>query len=66
MDTPEDAGSWYRSRRCSSSACVEVAHLATGVAIRNSTYPEGPTLSFTNADWAAFLADLRTARPHAG
>jgi hypothetical protein len=65
VDTPEAAGAWHRSRRCSGSACVEVARLATGVAVRNSTHPEA-TLSFPSASWAAFLADLRAARPHAG
>ena len=36
--------------------CVEVACLdGGGVGVRDSKDPEGPTLAFTRAEWAAFL-----------
>ena len=40
--------------------CVEVARLgAGGVAVRDSKDPSGPVLSFTAAEWAAFLGGVR-------
>ncbi|WP_200211828.1 DUF397 domain-containing protein [Micromonospora coerulea] len=35
-------------------ACVEMAVLATAVAVRDSKDPTGPTLVFSPAAWAAF------------
>jgi hypothetical protein len=40
--------------------CVEVAFLDDGqVAMRNSRYPDGPALVFTQAEWTAFLGGMR-------
>jgi Domain of unknown function (DUF397) len=50
---------WRKSGRCDNAACVEVAQLAAGVALRDSTLPDGPSLSFSRHDWASFVADLR-------
>ncbi|HEY8474928.1 MAG TPA: DUF397 domain-containing protein [Natronosporangium sp.] len=54
---------WRRSTRCDNSACVEVAQLKSGVALRDSTLPDGPTLSFPSDDWASFVANLRAGTP---
>lgn len=41
-------------------ACVEVADLDSGRrAVRDSKNPDGPTLMFTAAQWAAFTASVR-------
>jgi len=40
--------------------CVEVADLPGGrAAVRDSKHPDGPVLSFTRAEWEAFLAGAR-------
>ncbi|MFJ5737236.1 DUF397 domain-containing protein [Streptomyces microflavus] len=40
--------------------CVEAAGLPSGgVALRNSRYPAGPALVFTDAEWGAFLAGAK-------
>ncbi len=40
--------------------CVEIAFLASSeVAMRNSRYPDGPTLVFTRDEWDAFLGGAR-------
>lgn len=40
--------------------CVEVAALPDGgMAVRDSKYPMGPTLSFTAAEWSAFVKGAR-------
>jgi hypothetical protein len=39
--------------------CVEVASLVDAVAVRDSKNREGPTLTFTLAEWLAFLAGVR-------
>jgi hypothetical protein len=46
---------WRKSSRCSSSACVEVARVAGEYLIRDSKDPEGTVLSFSAAEWKAFV-----------
>jgi hypothetical protein len=54
------AGVWLKSSRSDSvGACVEVRAIEGGVAVRDSKYPEGPQLAFTELEWAAFLAGAR-------
>lgn len=53
---------WFKSSFSGTggSACVEVALLGDGVAVRDSKDPAGPMLRFTPAQWLAFLAGART------
>jgi hypothetical protein len=55
------AAAWRKSRHSNPSGnCVEIAELTAGrVAIRDSRHPDGPALIFTQAEWAAFLRDVR-------
>jgi uncharacterized protein DUF397 len=39
----------------SNGSCVEVAPIDGGVAVRDSKDPDGPILSYTAAEWFAFL-----------
>lgn len=39
--------------------CVEVADLPGGAAVRDSKYPEAPVLTFSTAEWGAFVAGAR-------
>ncbi|HEV7830957.1 MAG TPA: DUF397 domain-containing protein [Pseudonocardiaceae bacterium] len=51
---------WRKSTRSNNQgACVEVADLPGGHAVRDSKDPAGPALSFTAAQWAAFTTGLR-------
>ena len=51
---------WRKSSHSTPSGnCVEAAHLAGGVALRNSRFPDGPALVFTSAEWDAFLCGVR-------
>lgn len=50
---------WRKSSRCDSGACVEVAINADRVLVRQSDNPDGPVLTFTHPEWAAFLGWLR-------
>ncbi|MCI3153007.1 DUF397 domain-containing protein [Streptomyces sp. GB4-14] len=44
--------------------CVEVADGLPGlVPVRDSKAPQGPTLCFPAASWAAFMGDLKSRRP---
>jgi len=38
---------------------VEAAELPAGVAVRNSRFPDGPALLFTEAEWGAFLRGVK-------
>jgi hypothetical protein len=53
--------SWRKSRASNPSGnCVEVAELPDGqIAVRNSRYPDGPALVYTQAEIAAFLTGVR-------
>ncbi len=46
-------------RRCGMGECVEVENCGHGVRVRDSKDPEGPVLTFTNGEWAAFIAGAR-------
>jgi hypothetical protein len=52
---------WHKSSFSSPSGnCVEAAHLRfDGVAVRNSRFPDGPALIFTDAEWDAFLRGVK-------
>lgn len=41
------------------SNCVEVGHGVDRVLVRDSKDPDGPVLSFTPDEWAAFLTGCR-------
>ena len=53
---------WRKSARSNSSGgnCVEVAPLPDGgMAVRDSKDPDGPVLTFTAAEWAAFIGGVK-------
>jgi len=52
---------WRKSTRSGSSGnCVEVADNLPGVvAVRDSKNPTGPALTFTPAEWMAFIGGVR-------
>lgn len=56
-DLPQPA--WYRSSFCTNGSCVEVALLGDQVAMRDSKDKDGPTLAFTQTEWAAFLSGVK-------
>jgi len=48
---------WRKSSYSSANgACVEVADLHGAIAVRDSKDPAGPKLTFTPADWRAFVS----------
>jgi hypothetical protein len=52
---------WFKSSYSggANTECVEAAHLAQGIAIRDSKNPDGPILRFPAPAWAAFLDAVR-------
>lgn len=52
---------WRKSSYSSGQggACVEVADLDSGRAVRDSKNPAGPALTFAPAQWSAFTAGVR-------
>jgi hypothetical protein len=57
---------WLRSSYCDTSACVEVAMGAEGIGIRDGKRPDGPVLSFSHAEWEAFVSGIRNGAFEAG
>jgi hypothetical protein len=54
------AGAWIKSSRSyGGGACVEVRPVDGGIAVRDSKHPGGPQLSFTKAEWAAFMTGVQ-------
>jgi hypothetical protein len=56
----EQVPHWIKSSRSASNgACVEMARLLGGVAVRDSKDPGGPVLQFSQGAWRDFLAGVR-------
>jgi hypothetical protein len=56
----ESAIRWRRSGRCNGeSTCVEIAFVEDRVLVRNSQAPDGPTATFSRAEWAVFVAGVK-------
>ena len=49
---------WQKSSLSTGSECVEVAFIKESVALRHSKDPSGPVLTFTQAEWDAFLGGV--------
>ena len=62
MTTSELDGIVWRTSSYSASngACVEIAPVRSGFAVRDSKHPTGPTLAFDRDQWQGFLAALPT------
>lgn len=50
---------WRRSGHCAAGSCVEVAQVGDHFLIRDSKEPNGPRLTFTPAEWTAFVAGVK-------
>lgn len=65
MTTPDPRTirtSWRKSSYSGGTAdgnCVQVAHSAEAVAVRDSKHSAGPTVAVSPAAWHAFLATTR-------
>jgi hypothetical protein len=62
MSATDLAGvNWRKSRRSGAVGnCVEVARLANGdIAVRNSRFPDGPALVYTQAEITAFVGGVK-------
>lgn len=59
MSTTSRTETWKKSTASVSSCCVEVLVAEDAVHVRDSKNPGGPKLTFTNAEWDAFLVGAR-------
>lgn len=61
MDIDRTAIRWIKaSASTGNGACFQVATVKEDeILVRNSRDPEGPVLSFTSAEWVAFLAGAK-------
>ena len=59
MTTSANRPDWRRSTRCGNATCIEVAKVDDQYLIRDSKNPDGAPLTFTKAEWDAFVAGVR-------
>jgi hypothetical protein len=59
QDSDNALPGWFKSSRSNPEGCVEVRFINDLVQVRDSKDPEGPVLTFTNREWAAFLEGVR-------
>lgn len=50
---------YVESSHCNAGTCVDVAKVGDRILVRDSKHPEVPPLSFTLAEWEAFLLGAR-------
>jgi Domain of unknown function (DUF397) len=58
-NTQSSGAQWRKSTASDSGDCAEVAFVAGSVLMRHSQHPTGPVLTFSRAEWTAFLAGVR-------
>ena len=63
MDSSDPKGDrdlpWRVASRCQGGACVQVAPSGKMIAIGDSKNSGGPILTYTRAEWSAFVAGIR-------
>jgi uncharacterized protein DUF397 len=57
--TESEGLTWRVSRTCDGGACVMVARDGEFILLGNTAQPDGPKLSFTGAEVAAFAAAVK-------
>jgi hypothetical protein len=57
--TASEGLTWRVSRTCDGGTCVMVARDGESVLLGNTGKPDGPKLSFTRAEVAAFIAAVK-------
>jgi hypothetical protein len=60
-DLEKDIELWRKSSFSQGGDCVEVAFCRPSIFVRDSKRPQGSLLTFTVAEWSAFLAGVRSA-----
>ena len=58
--TAPEGLTWRVSRRCDGGACVMVARDGELILIGSTTQPDGPKISFTKTEVAAFAAGIKS------
>lgn len=51
--------SWRVARACNSGECVRVAAHGDEIVVGSTTHPDGPVISYSRAEWAAFVEGIR-------
>jgi hypothetical protein len=59
LQASRSARTWVKSGRCDTSSCVEASFSSDGIAVRNSTDPNGLMVHFTREEWIAFVGGVR-------
>ena len=50
---------WRRSTSCDGGTCLEVASLGDTIAIRDSSKPDGPIITYAFSRWCEFVQMIK-------
>ena len=56
---------WRKSTFCASTGCVEVARHTDSLLVRDSKRLDSPVLTFSNAEWGAFVREIKNGNLNA-
>jgi len=56
----EVAVEWHKAQASGEGGCVEIKQAAGTVHVRDSKHRDGPILHYTQTEWAAFLAGVKS------
>ena len=59
MSSSTEQPRWRRSRHCSGGSCVELAKVGDRYLVRDGKNPEVSPLSFSTAEWEAFVQGIK-------
>jgi hypothetical protein len=61
FNTPPSPGdlAWRVARDCDGGSCIRVAPHAGMILIGDTKNPDGPVLSYSHAEWVAFVNGIR-------
>jgi hypothetical protein len=50
---------WHKSLSCESGGCVVVARNGESILLGNSSDPDGPITTYTQAEWSEFVKGIK-------
>jgi hypothetical protein len=59
QDCDDERSAWRKSSCSNPDSCVEVRFVENAIQVRDSKNQDGPVLTFTEREWAAFVDGVK-------